>query len=100
MLIDPVRQLDHFYEALLRGGQVRVLHYGDSPTTADLITADVRGMLQKQFGDAGAGFAVREKWSVAADANFNAAAGGIFPELNAAHFARVDLLFPFSDEIL
>ena len=56
VLIDPVRQLDHFYEALRRGGQVRVLHYGDSPTTADLITADVRGMLQKDFGDAGAGF--------------------------------------------
>ena len=55
-LVDPARQLDHFYDALLKGGQVRVLHYGDSPTTADLITADVRGMLQKQFGDAGAGF--------------------------------------------
>ena len=34
----------------------RVLHYGDSPTTADLITADVRGMLQKEFGDGGTGF--------------------------------------------
>lgn len=56
MLVDPARELDHFYDALLKGGQVRVLHYGDSPTTADLITADIRGMLQKQFGDAGAGF--------------------------------------------
>jgi lysophospholipase L1-like esterase len=54
--VDPKRQLDHFYDSLLRGGTVRVIHYGDSPTTADLITADVRGMLQKQFGDAGAGF--------------------------------------------
>lgn len=56
ILVDPKRQLDHFYDSLLRGGIVRVIHYGDSPTTADLITADVRGMLQKQFGDAGAGF--------------------------------------------
>jgi lysophospholipase L1-like esterase len=56
ILVDPKRQLDHFYDSLLRGGTVRVIHYGDSPTTADLITADVRGMLQKQFGDAGAGF--------------------------------------------
>jgi len=56
ILVDPKRQLDHFYDALLRGGTVRAIHYGDSPTTADLITADVRGMLQKQFGDAGAGF--------------------------------------------
>jgi lysophospholipase L1-like esterase len=56
ILVDPKRQLDHFYDSLLRGGTVRVIHYGDSPTTADLITADVRGMLQKQFGDAGAGY--------------------------------------------
>ena len=56
ILVDPKHQLDHFYDSLLRGGTVRVIHYGDSPTTADLITADVRGMLQKQFGDAGAGF--------------------------------------------
>ena len=56
-LIDPKGELDHFYEALLQDDRtVRVLHYGDSPTTADLITADVRGMLQEQFGDAGAGF--------------------------------------------
>ena len=55
-LIDPKHELDHFYAALHAGGKVRVLHYGDSPTTADLITSDVRGMLQRQFGDAGTGF--------------------------------------------
>ncbi|MEP7352340.1 MAG: hypothetical protein ABI824_03825, partial [Acidobacteriota bacterium] len=60
-LIDPNHELDHFYQALYKqaiqkGGPVRVVHYGDSPTTADMITADVRGLLQKQFGDAGAGF--------------------------------------------
>jgi len=41
---------------LMKGGVTRVLHYGDSPTTADLITADARALLQKQFGDAGSGF--------------------------------------------
>ncbi len=45
--------------ALQRHGSpdvVTVLHYGDSPTTADLITGDVRSMLQERFGDAGKGF--------------------------------------------
>src|SRR5579871_1401035 len=55
-LIDPTHELDHFYAALLAGKTTRVLHYGDSPTTADLITADARVMLQKEFGDAGTGF--------------------------------------------
>lgn len=54
--MQAARQLDHFYEALLKGGTVRVMHFGDSPTTADMITADVRALLQKQFGDAGHGF--------------------------------------------
>ena len=35
---------------------VTVLHYGDSPTTADSITADVRRLFQARFGDAGHGF--------------------------------------------
>src|ERR1051325_3360172 len=52
----PKHALDHFYSALIAGGTVRVLHYGDSPTTGDLITADARAMLQKEFGDAGGGF--------------------------------------------
>ena len=52
-LVDPGHALDHFYGALLKGGTVRILHYGDSPTTGDLITADARAMLQKEFGDAG-----------------------------------------------
>src|SRR5580700_2074209 len=55
-LIDPTHSLDHFYAALLKGGTTRILHYGDSPTTGDLITADARAALQKQFGDAGVGF--------------------------------------------
>jgi lysophospholipase L1-like esterase len=55
-LVDPTQSLDHFYESLLKGGTTRIVHYGDSPTTADLITADARSMLQKEFGDAGSGF--------------------------------------------
>lgn len=55
-LIDPARVLDSFYAALLEGGTSTVLHYGDSPTTADLITADARNMLQQEFGNAGTGF--------------------------------------------
>jgi lysophospholipase L1-like esterase len=55
-LVDPTHTLDHFYDALLKGGTVRILHYGDSPTTGDLITADARAALQKEFGDGGAGF--------------------------------------------
>ena len=35
---------------------VTILHYGDSPTTADLITGDARALLQARFGDAGHGF--------------------------------------------
>lgn len=60
-LADPGHVLDDFYAALLRterdepGAVTRVLHYGDSPTTADLITADLREQLQRRFGDAGHG---------------------------------------------
>ncbi len=64
---DPGRGLDSFYAAL-RETELRrpdavtaILHYGDSPTTADLITADVRDLLQKQFGDAGHGFCLIAK---------------------------------------
>ena len=60
-LTDSNHELDHFYEALRKGGVTRILHYGDSPTTGDLITADARALLQKQFGDAGAGFVLIAK---------------------------------------
>jgi lysophospholipase L1-like esterase len=58
---DPNNTLDPFFAALYNaerrqsGARVRILHYGDSPTTADLITADVRTLLQDRFGDAGHG---------------------------------------------
>jgi lysophospholipase L1-like esterase len=43
------------------GGVVTILHYGDSPTTADLITGDVRAQLQSRFGDAGRGYTLIAK---------------------------------------
>jgi lysophospholipase L1-like esterase len=55
-LFDPAHVLDHFYGALLRGENVHIIHYGDSPTTADLITADARALFQHEFGDGGMGF--------------------------------------------
>ena len=66
-LIDPAGDLAHFYDALERterrspGAVTRILHYGDSPTTADMITGDVRQMLQRRFGDAGHGFLLAAK---------------------------------------
>jgi lysophospholipase L1-like esterase len=61
-LYDGNGALDHFYAALrdLHSGQsrrtVRIVHYGDSPTTADLITGDARELLQERFGNGGPGF--------------------------------------------
>jgi len=55
-LLDPNHVLDHFYAALLKGEGVHIIHYGDSPTTADLITADARALFQHEFGDGGVGF--------------------------------------------
>ena len=63
-MVDDSGALDSFYASLhkleLPAGPgpaqvVTVLHYGDSPTTADLITGDVRALLQARFGDAGHG---------------------------------------------
>ena len=66
-LIDNNGVLDHFYAALrdLHSGKsrttVRIVHYGDSPTTADLITGDARDLLQERFGNAGPGFVLIAK---------------------------------------
>jgi lysophospholipase L1-like esterase len=66
-LIDQQDNLRTFYLALWRtevgapGAVTRVLHYGDSPVTADSITADVRSLLQQHFGDAGHGFVLIAK---------------------------------------
>jgi lysophospholipase L1-like esterase len=66
-LTDPTGNLRHFYSALWRteqrapGAITRVLHYGDSPTTADSVTADIRTLLHQQFGDSGHGFVLIAK---------------------------------------
>ncbi len=69
-LYDNKGALDPFFASLTRldaaNGfyQVAVLHYGDSPTTADLITGDVRALLQERFGDAGHGYLlVAKPWA-------------------------------------
>lgn len=67
LLEDSSGALNAFYAALWRTerGQepniTHVVHYGDSPTTADLITGDVRALLQKRFGNAGPGFTLIAK---------------------------------------
>jgi len=53
--------MEPFFEALARmertgAGHVRVLHYGDSHTAADLLTAAMRRAFQDRFGDGGRGF--------------------------------------------
>jgi lysophospholipase L1-like esterase len=66
VLIDNSNNLDPFFAALYKleqgqGGVVTILHYGDSPTTADLITGDIRARMQGQFGDAGRGYTLVSK---------------------------------------
>jgi len=64
---DDDGSLDSFFAALWKleqgkdDGVVTILHYGDSPTTADLITGDVRAQLQSRFGDAGRGYTLIAK---------------------------------------
>lgn len=67
LLEDRDGALDAFYASLWRtekreaGAVTRVAHYGDSPTTGDLITGDLRELLQKRYGDAGRGFTLIAK---------------------------------------
>lgn len=58
-----LRGMTPFYEALDRlssgdsdDGQVRIAVFGDSFIEADIFTADLREMFQKQFGGCGVGF--------------------------------------------
>lgn len=68
VFVDEAKNLDSFFAALWKleaagktGGVVTILHYGDSPTTADLITGDIRARLQRRFGDAGRGYTLIAK---------------------------------------
>lgn len=53
-----VGQLRYFFEALknVKNKKVRIAHYGDSAIEGDLITADIRKILQSKFGGKGVGF--------------------------------------------
>jgi lysophospholipase L1-like esterase len=65
--VDDANSLDPFFAAVWKleqgrdSGVVTILHYGDSPTTADLITGDIRAQLQHRFGDAGRGYTLIAK---------------------------------------
>jgi lysophospholipase L1-like esterase len=51
-------QLIHFFRALDRSDsrKVRVAHYGDSGIEGDLVSADLREILQSEFGGGGVGY--------------------------------------------
>lgn len=61
-LIEQPGALIPFFEQLYRQEQkqgtspVRILHYGDSHTAADLWTSSIRNAFQTRFGDGGSGF--------------------------------------------
>lgn len=69
VMVDDSNNLDSFFAALYKleqghAGVVTILHYGDSPTTADLITGDIRAQMQARFGDAGRGYTlVAKPWA-------------------------------------
>ena len=99
LLDDSNHGLDHFLEALWQtesrtGGAVtRILHYGDSPTTADLITGDVRSLLQKRFGDAGHGFIlVAKPWAWYQHTGVSLSGSG-WQSSPASHFESKDGMF-------
>ena len=60
LLSDPQDALRHFHEVLARTeqgeGLVRIVHFGDSVVTGDLITGEARARLQQTFGDGGPGW--------------------------------------------
>jgi lysophospholipase L1-like esterase len=99
LLADSGGALDNFYEALWRtekrepGAVTHVIHYGDSPTTADLITGDVRLLLQKRYGDAGHGFVLPAKpWAWYQHTGV-AVSGSGWTMIPASHFEAHDGLF-------
>lgn len=53
-----IKQLSYFYDALksAKTKTVRIAHYGDSAIEGDLITSDIREVLQNKFGGNGVGW--------------------------------------------
>lgn len=52
------REMDHFYSALSHASSrpVRIAYFGDSYIEGDILTMDLRAMLQKRYGGRGMGF--------------------------------------------
>lgn len=99
LLEDSNGGLDLFYQALWEtekhepGAITRVSHYGDSPTTADLITGDIRAQLQQRYGDAGHGFILIDKpWAWYQHAGVQLSASG-WQSMGATHFQTRDGLY-------
>jgi lysophospholipase L1-like esterase len=99
LLDDSNGVLDSFYRALHNtenrepGAITHIVHYGDSPTTADLITGDIRAQLQARFGNAGHGFILPDKpWAWYQHSGVSLAGKGwdMFP---ASRFEARDGLF-------
>ncbi|HTS27487.1 MAG TPA: GDSL-type esterase/lipase family protein [Bryobacteraceae bacterium] len=99
LLDDSGGVLDRFYQALWRtekhekGAVTEIVHYGDSPTTADLITGDIRSQLQARFGNAGHGFILIAKpwaWYQHTGADLSASGWQMSP---ATHFESHDGMF-------
>ena len=61
-LSDPQGAMNAFYQSLAKTAArqphaiTRIIHYGDSPISADFITGTTRRKMQEHFGDAGHGF--------------------------------------------
>lgn len=57
-IVGNVNQLKPFFDALKSAdkSQVRIAHFGDSLIEGDLISADVRETMQKEFGGKGVGY--------------------------------------------
>ena len=60
--IENAAALDKFFRSLStvkrRIEPVRIMHFGDSHTAADILTAEIRRGFQRDFGDGGAGYMV------------------------------------------
>src|ERR1043165_599057 len=60
--IENAAALDRFFKSLSsvkrRIEPVRIMHFGDSHTAADILTAQIRNQFQRDFGDGGAGYMV------------------------------------------
>jgi lysophospholipase L1-like esterase len=62
--MENAQALGSFFKALddMKNGRriepVRIVHYGDSHTAADILTAEIRKQFQRDFGNGGAGYMI------------------------------------------